>query len=258
MLNLGKVSIVALLSITVSACGSSNPESVPVSERRLKDRSFDHTTGNFEITIRLDSHAPEYASPEAMKEHACDNEGWGGRGVGSLTEFEQKNERTFVAKCSGSPSVKKKGDAFVDVDAPILIRKDIDFPNFPQSGYTYLSFSDPKGILPGHGFQATFYDGQGRSWLWYPGNAVSVPGEWKVEDDRICFKRGANTYNPVTKTRGGKFKCQDIGISHRLTISRLDGDVFNLASGAIPYRREKCDGPKEFEFDRERFKCRER
>lgn len=131
------------------------------------------------------------------------------------------------------------------------------FPDYPKVGTTYLSFD------PDHKFQITYYETPERSWLWYGGNEVSLPAQWKLEKrdfgknggpeqieatPRICFKYGANTYNPLADIKGGDFKCTILSNSLMGLVSSLEGDIFNLSSGTVPYVRQECDAPDEFEL----------
>ena len=91
----------------------------------------------------------------------------------------------------------------------------------------------------GHGTQVEYMSADGLAYLWYPGNRSIVPGEWHVrigprplgpgpesrnaigpyavfEQDPtqpvestlyICFRYGPDTYNPVTRMRGGNWEC---------------------------------------------------
>jgi len=127
------------------------------------------------------------------------------------------------------------------------------FPDYPQSGYTYLSFSKA------HGFQVNYLGSGGKAWLWYPGNTAGVPEEWKRSTvgntPAVCWRHPRASYNPVTKTSGGDFACEALSFAQKTIIARLQGDVYNLASGAIPYRRSRCAAPDEFLYDKERFAC---
>ncbi|WP_155839346.1 hypothetical protein [Hyphomonas chukchiensis] len=129
------------------------------------------------------------------------------------------------------------------------------YPEYPKVGTTYLSFD------PDHKFQVTYYENETRSWLWYGGNDIALPSEWKVEErdigehgtplsgearTQICWKYGSNTYNPSTGNTGGKFQCTVLINALQITVSSLDGDVFNLSSGEVPYSRQKCDAPDDF------------
>lgn len=63
-----------------------------------------------------------------------------------------------------------------------------------------------------HGTQIEYLAADGRSYLWYPGNHVIVPGYWKTKKDwagntQICGLYGGDTYNPVTGERGGNWEC---------------------------------------------------
>ncbi len=121
---------------------------------------------------------------------------------------------------------------------------------FPRKvNVTYLSFD------PYHGFQVNYLHEDGTAWLWYPGNRTGVPELWKTEGDNICFKHPSRSYNPVTKQSGGKWQCQKQIISLNLNVAELDGDVFNLRTGRVPYPLPKCKAPKQFSFDRTASRC---
>ena len=99
---------------------------------------------------------------------------------------------------------------------------------------TFLFFSES------HGTQVEYLHPAGDSHLWYPGNRGTVYGNWifKQKDGRynICFKYGKRTFNPVTRSRGGKWRCKDIAdFSSQLTEIR-SGDVFDLSSSKVPHR----------------------
>lgn len=138
--------------------------------------------------------------------------------------------------------------AFEDV-----VNREIVFPEYPSSGWTYLSFSQA------HGYQVNYLGKNGRAWLWYPGNSVVVAEEWKRDtvagQKAVCWRHPAKSYNPVTKRYGGSFACQSLALSQRRIIARLKGDPFALSSDKIPYRLSKCSAPKEFDFNRDQFRC---
>ena len=117
------------------------------------------------------------------------------------------------------------------------------FPNYPEPGKTYLSYD------PWHGYQVSYISGPSTSWLWYPGNRIALPEEWKVEGNRICWRHGKGTYNPVTKQGGGKFECQNYSLALFTKVAELPGDPYRLSTGQVPYRRGKCQAPKEFVFN---------
>jgi len=108
---------------------------------------------------------------------------------------------------------------------------------------TRVSFSE------GHGTQVAYMNSSGGVFLWYPGNGAVVPGRWRIEEATIknltfaalCFQYGADTYNPVTKERGGKWSCLPADIWARTTVDGADGDVFGLErrGGAVPFRLSK-------------------
>jgi hypothetical protein len=89
---------------------------------------------------------------------------------------------------------------------------------------------------PGHGTQVSYMRGDGAVFLWYPGNRVVLRGHWRIEDRKICFRYGPNTYNPVTGRGGGGWECSPIGAFSRTTVDRVPGDVFGLSSrNAVPF-----------------------
>lgn len=122
---------------------------------------------------------------------------------------------------------------------------------YPRPGRTYLSFDR------GHGFQVNFLDADGRAWLWYPGNRAGVPERWRVDParDAICWTHPNNTYNPVTKTSGGQEVCQALDLSRSTLVAALLGDPFDLATGKVPYRLDRCAVPEAFVFDRSAHGC---
>ncbi|HQZ13360.1 MAG TPA: hypothetical protein PK286_10805 [Devosia sp.] len=88
---------------------------------------------------------------------------------------------------------------------------------------------------PGHGTQIEYFDAKGNNFLWYPGNRAVVAGRWKVEGKNICFNYGGNTYNPVTKQRGGNWECMPLALSDNGVVERAKGDIFKLSSGRVPF-----------------------
>lgn len=134
-----------------------------------------------------------------------------------------------------------------------VVSRENAFPEYPQGGWTYLSFSKA------HGFQVNYLGTDGRAWLWYPGNITGVPEEWKLDtvagQSAVCWRHPSNSYNPVTKQSGSAFACQSLALSQKAIVAKLQGDPYRLSSGKIPYRKQKCAAPAEFEFDRNRFRC---
>lgn len=90
-------------------------------------------------------------------------------------------------------------------------------------GYTNMTYE------PSHGTQIEYLSPDGKAFLWYPGNARIVTGQWKLEGADICFAYGGNTYNPVTGTRGGAWECMSLRTQQRGLAERAEGDIFGLA-----------------------------
>ncbi|GGF81955.1 hypothetical protein SAMN05216376_117100 [Mameliella alba] len=143
-----------------------------------------------------------------------------------------------------------KGDLLSESIADVRDRP-LTYPDYPRGNVTYLSFS------AAHGFQVNYIRGDGKAWLWYPGNTVVVPEMWKIEGGgtSLCWSHPSNSYNPVTRETGGGFTCSPRLFTARTVVAHLPGDPFKLSSGKIPYRLGKCDAPKAFSFDRTRFHC---
>lgn len=108
------------------------------------------------------------------------------------------------------------------------------------SGRTHRTYSSQ------HGTQVEYLAPNGVSYLWYPGNTRAVVGRWTVEPyDKnpkvgvICFAY-QNSYNPVTRTSGGRH-CITAGNFKNTHRESRSGDVFNLSSGRVPYTLSKRD-----------------
>ncbi len=99
-------------------------------------------------------------------------------------------------------------------------------------------------FMQGHGTQVTFTAPDGKVFLWYPGNRVVLSGQWEVRSRvpestptiyaEICFRYGANTYNPVTGAAGNTWKCMSADWLANLTTDSADGDLFNLRQRPVP------------------------
>jgi hypothetical protein len=103
-------------------------------------------------------------------------------------------------------------------------------------------------LTTSHGPQVTYTSADGKTYLWYPGNQVILSGEWKVElrEARrqttgdmvqlpvICFKYGANTYNPATGSRGAVWECVLAEDSLGRSKESEAGDPFGLSKRAQP------------------------
>lgn len=132
-----------------------------------------------------------------------------------------------------------------------LQSREVLFPNYPQSGKTYLYFD------LAHGFQANFLS-NGDAWLWYPGNVVIIQEVYRQESASgqpvLCWKHSSNTSNPVTGRRGG-IACEPLESARKSVVAVLNGDPFNLRTGIAPYKLPRCKSPDRFKFDRKRFRC---
>jgi hypothetical protein len=101
-------------------------------------------------------------------------------------------------------------------------------------GYTNMS------VDSSHGTQVEYVAANGKSWLWYPGNSVVLPGRWKRQGADMCFAYGANTYNPATGTRGGGWECMPFRLYWGTVDERMKGDIFALQGrGAVPFKLDR-------------------
>ncbi len=92
-----------------------------------------------------------------------------------------------------------------------------------------LANKTQQSYSPGHGMQIEYLAADGASWLWYPGNTKVLPGEWKTEAGDICFRYGKNSYNPVTRTKGGDWECAPLKVYNSTLVTSSKGDIFGLA-----------------------------
>ena len=106
------------------------------------------------------------------------------------------------------------------------------------AGYTLVYYGSS------HGTQVEYYLETGVSFLWYPGNTVILRGDWKVErgsnrQNNLCHRYPTNSYNPVTKVRGGNWECSNLAVQQNDIQNRIVGDPFDLRSGKVPFVFER-------------------
>lgn len=92
-----------------------------------------------------------------------------------------------------------------------------------------LANKTQQSYSPGHGMQIEYLAADGASWLWYPGNTRVLAGQWKAEGADICFRYGKNSYNPVTRQRGGDWECAPLKVYNSTLVTSTKGDIFGLA-----------------------------
>ncbi|QLQ18871.1 MAG: hypothetical protein HZT43_09625 [Exiguobacterium profundum] len=90
-----------------------------------------------------------------------------------------------------------------------------------------------------HGTQIEYLAADGSTYLWYPGNAVALPGKWEIRKAEhgpsICFLYGPNTFNPVTGSTGSEWDCTPQAMYLFYKTSVVKGDIFHLSSGKVPF-----------------------
>ncbi|MDG2404310.1 MAG: hypothetical protein P8M25_04965 [Paracoccaceae bacterium] len=105
-------------------------------------------------------------------------------------------------------------------------------------GYTVVYYE------PQHGTQVEYHGKNRTSFLWYPENTGIVFGDWRVEGhsnrpSTICYRYQTNSYNPVTKVRGGNWECRNIMSVQADIQNRIVGDPFGLVTGKVPFVLER-------------------
>jgi hypothetical protein len=99
----------------------------------------------------------------------------------------------------------------------------------------------------GHGVYAEFSAADGRLLMWYPGNRMVVTGSWAVVPmdgvPKACFHYNG-AVNPVT----GAYEpteCVDPvqTLSRSGVLANRTEDIFNLASGHLPYAKNAVEVP---------------
>ena len=99
----------------------------------------------------------------------------------------------------------------------------------------------------GHGIYVEYTAPDGRLYMWYPGNFVTVSGTWGIADDystpRACFKY-FGAYHGVT----GEFEPNECvsaaqTLSGAFVVDKRTGDVFGLSTGGIPYQKSAGNLP---------------
>ncbi len=88
----------------------------------------------------------------------------------------------------------------------------------------------------GHGTQVEYIDRNGKSYLWYPGNRIILMAPWRQTLNSMCYRYGPDTYNPITRQPGGKWKCIQLRLIRRGIVDQAAGDVFGLArKTSVPF-----------------------
>lgn len=150
-----------------------------------------------------------------------------------LIRFAALAALVLLSACAAPGS--NRASAIAEVSA-----RENRFPDYPQPGMTYLSYSSA------HGYQVNYLEA-GRAWLWYPGNRAVVPERWRVIAGRaVCWSHPPGSHNPVTGQGGGNEACAPLEFSRKTIVAALKGDPFALRSGRVPYPLGRCEAPEAF------------
>ena len=150
----------------------------------------------------------------------------------------------FLTACA-SPGLQVPGLQKMSVEevSAILAGKTVMTYTRDQMATIYqvgrLHLPTSGGTL-GHGTQVEYFDPSGHASLWYPGNQRAVPSLWEVRllaegYHQICFLYPQDSYNPATRSSGGKWRCRAIALYFRSVTETREGDLFALSGGKLPF-----------------------
>lgn len=123
-------------------------------------------------------------------------------------------------------------------DPVIKSKKSLEIPDYLK-GRTVMHYDSF------HKTQLTYYTENGREWLWYPGNRAALMGHIKVRANQICFAYPNSSINPATGVAGPEWECAPLERFTAGIIDSVEGDIFNLSSGRIPFVMPK----RRYSFD---------
>ena len=100
------------------------------------------------------------------------------------------------------------------------------FAQFRDGGHTVLLQH------PEQGAQIIFMGPRGKTYLWYGGSSEILEGRYYsgMQENTICFKYGADRYNPITGLPAGRSECTPRSGYSALLQQTIEGDVFDLAN----------------------------
>ena len=149
----------------------------------------------------------------------------------ALTSYIRQSMTALIvlvlAGCSGSHGVPAPDPATRDLINQIAAT--------PESLAAFHANTTHRSFSKAHGTQIEYLAPDGRTYLVYPGNTRMVLGEWKSrisprrgKPAEMCFRYGQNSYNPVTKQRGGSWSCTPGRVYTYLAQEIIPGDPLNM------------------------------
>lgn len=102
----------------------------------------------------------------------------------------------------------------------------------PAIARRYLSNTTVNTWDAYHHHQYEYLAADGTTELLYPGNMAPLPGQWEIEGAgefhaNICFRYGADSWNPVTRQGGDGWECSNLlEYLYDTVVEIYDGDVF--------------------------------
>lgn len=158
-----------------------------------------------------------------------------GQTVNRLARIFTVVAASLVAGCDfSSPEFAAGGLAPEEYSRVVDGIKDVPSARAFLSGTTLLTMGD------GYGTQIEYLNPDGSTELWFREQAYTTPGQWKVEASKagnpvMCFRYGANSYDPVRRTYGGSWECGAMPLYIVGVAMMLEGDPFELADGRAPF-----------------------
>ena len=103
-------------------------------------------------------------------------------------------------------------------------------PNDRYTGRTVLFYESQ------HGNEIEYYDPNGRSYLWYPGNPHALAGSWRLDEQRLCvIYDSENIFNPATGETGRMWQCSSFEQHKEDIRDTQPGDIFHLSTEQVPF-----------------------
>lgn len=100
----------------------------------------------------------------------------------------------------------------------------------PLAYHTYLYFDDDGRN------QIEYLDGDGRAYLWYPGEERVIEGRWRAPPEGgVCFTYSTTPADGPLGMRADQWVCEGWDLQRADVLAKAADDVFDLRSGAPPF-----------------------
>ena len=168
-----------------------------------------------------------------------------------LASLERNPESAATMRAQARHAAARRLDVGREPDA---------FFGFPLAGSTYLTFT------PAVGFQVMFFETTDAAWLWRSGDARTIREQWSFQPNGLVCIRHPDRAARRPQSLGGRAvadhralrdvrRCHRARDIERTVLDVFQGDPYQLASGAAPYRRSRCDGLDWFGVEPDLIDC---